>query len=392
MALAGGGRHLAEQAGGHDRVGVGAGDTAAEEVVGEEHADLVPAQHPPAVGVGHRHRAPVRVGVVGDDEVGALLGGQRHRQVHRARLLGVGEGDRREVGVGLLLLLHDVRGVEAGGLQHLRDGRGADAVQGRVDDGQLARPVLGQLGDGVEVAVDDVLADRPHRVAARDLRQRPDGRDPRGDLAVGRWHDLAAVAEVDLVAVVLRRVVARGDHHPGSAAELADRERQHRRGQHPRHHQGGEASPGHHLGGVAGEVVGAVPGVEADDHPAAGVAGVAQVRREAGRGPGDHDPVHPVRAGAERPAQAGRPELQRPVEAVGQVGLLAALGGRDQRLQLGAGHIVGVLGCPGAGQVEQLVVGGRHGPHAIGLRCRRALASSAHDRSPGRQLLRRAGD
>ncbi len=48
--------------------------------------------------------------------------------------------------------------------------------------------------------------------------------DPRGDLLVGRRHDLRAVSEIDLVAVVLRRIVRGGDHNAGHAAEMADPE------------------------------------------------------------------------------------------------------------------------------------------------------------------------
>ena len=77
-------------------------------------------------------------------------------------------------------------------------------MQRGVDDGEVARTVAGELGHGVEVAVDDLLLDDGPAVAARHVGQRADGRDPGRDLAVGRRHDLAAVAEVDLVAVVLR--------------------------------------------------------------------------------------------------------------------------------------------------------------------------------------------
>src|SRR3712207_7061403 len=47
--------------------------------------------------------APVGVGVVGDHEVRAHLLGQRHRQVHRAGLLGVRERHGRELRVRLRL-------------------------------------------------------------------------------------------------------------------------------------------------------------------------------------------------------------------------------------------------------------------------------------------------
>ena len=349
--------HLAEQAGGHDRVGVHAGAPAGDQVVGEQGADLVAAQHPPAVRVGDRHRAAVGVGVVGDHQVGLLLGGERHREVHRPRLLRVGEGDGREVGVGVLLLLDDVGRLEARGLQHLRDRRSADAVQRRVDEREVARSVLGQAGDGVEVAVHDLLAHQLARVTARQVGERADGRDPGRDLAVGRRDDLAAVAEVDLVAVVLRRVVAGRDHHSGGAAELADREGEEGRRQRAGHDERLEARAGHDLGGVAREDVGVVTGVEADHHGAAVAveAGVLQVRSQAGSRAGDHDAVHPVRAGAEGAAQASRAELQRAREAVRQVGVLTALGGRDHRLELGPGPVVGVLSGPGAGLLDQLL-------------------------------------
>ena len=302
-----------------------------EQVVAEQRADLVAAQHPPPVGVGHGRGAPVGVGVVGDDQVDVALGGQRHREVHRARLLGVGEGDRREVGVRVLLLAHHGRRVEARGLEDLEDRGAADAVQRRVDQAQVAGAVGGQAGDGVEVAVDDVLGEDLAGVAARDVGQRADGRDPGGDLDVGRRHDLAAVAEVDLVAVVLRRVVAGRHHHPGDAAQLADREGQQRRRQRPRQHQRAQPGAGHHLGGVAGEDVGVVAGVVADDDGGfAGSAVVLQVRRQPGRGAGDDDAVHPVGAGAQRTPEARRAELQRAVEAVLEV---VGGAGRDERLE-----------------------------------------------------------
>ncbi len=96
--------------------------------------------------------------------------------------------------------------------------------------------------------------------------------------------------------------------------------------------------------------------------PAAPVS--LQVRRQAGRRADDDDAVHPVGPGAERAAQAGRTELQRAGEAVGQVGGVAArLDVGDDGLQLGAGDRVGVLGGPGAGEVEEVGGGGGGGAH-----------------------------
>ena len=281
--------------------------------------------------------------------------GERHRQVHRPGLLRVREGHGREVRIRLLLPGHDVRRVEAGRLEHLRHRGAAHSVQRGVDHREVARPVAGQPGDGVEVAVDDVLRQDLARVRARHVGQGADRGDLLGDLGVGGRHDLAAVAEVDLVAVVLRRVVAGGDHHAGDAAELADRERQERCRQGPGEDQGAEAGAGHHLRGVAREHLGVVAGVVADhDRRSPGCAVLDEVRREAGGGAGHDDAVHPVGSGPERAAQPGRPELERAGEPVGEVGgVSAALDVRHDRLELGTGHVVGVLGCPGPGPVEE---------------------------------------
>ena len=111
--------------------------------MGEQGAHLVAAEHPPPVRGGHGRSATVGVRVVGDHEVRAVLRRQRHREVHRARLLRVGEGHRREVRVGMLLLAHDAGRVEARGLEDLDDRGAADPVEGCVDDRQVAGAVLG---------------------------------------------------------------------------------------------------------------------------------------------------------------------------------------------------------------------------------------------------------
>ena len=131
---------------------------------------------------------------------------------------------------------------EPGGLQHLQHRRPADAVQRRVDDvevaGAVRRPGPRRCRSSGRRS--------PRRAPCPGLRRAMDVDRPRRRRSarrsrVGRRHDLAAVAEVDLVAVVLGRVVAGGHHHAGDAPELADRERQHRRRQRPRHQQRLEA-------------------------------------------------------------------------------------------------------------------------------------------------------
>ena len=295
-----------------------------------------------------------------------MLRRQRHREVHRAGLLRVGEGHRREVRVGVLLLAHHARRVEARGLEDLHDGGAADPVERacRRSTGRAARPRPApprRRGSGPRCPRPGSARVVPRGRSATDAH----GGDPGGDLRVRGRDDLAAVAEVDLVAVVLGRVVAGRDHHARRAAELADGVGEHRRRQRPGEQPDRDPGAGHHLGGVPGEVVAAVPGVLPDDDGAGG-AGVLQVRRQAGRGPAHHHPVHPVRPGRHRPAQARGAELQRAVEPVRQVRErlgVAALDGTDDLLQLGAGGLVGVVGDPGAGLGDEGLGVGR-GAHA----------------------------
>ena len=203
--------------------------------------------------------------------------------------------------------------------------------------------------------------------------QGPDRLDAGRDLGVGRRHDLAAVAEVDLVAVVARRVVAGGHHHAGDAAELADREREQRGRQRAREHERAQAGPGHHLGGVAREHVGVVAGV-VPDHD----------RRRRGRRPGPcryaASPaaarvtttrfirLEPAPSSPRSPAvpNSSVPSNRSASSAARVVALL------EQRLELGAGGRVGVLGGPGPGALDQVA----HPPQASG-----AGGGQRHDRT-----------
>ena len=234
-----------------------------------------------------------------------------------------------------------------------------------MDDLHIAGSILAdQCGHCGEIGVEHVLAQGlPALGRARHGGDRRDLGDPGGNPGVGGGHDLRAVAEIDLVAVVLRRVVARGHHDPGIGAQVADREGQHRRGQHMGQH--GRASTGgdDDRRGVAREVGRAVPGVEAHDdegtapRPTQRVGEIAtQVCREAGCRPDDHRAVHSVGTGPDRAAQPGGAELQHPGEAVGQVGRcggLAVLDVGDDGGEFGLGDLVRVVGEPGSGGVQQ---------------------------------------
>ena len=225
-------------------------------------------------------------------------------------------------------------------------------MQWRVDDLDITGSVrTDDGGHPRDVGVEDGLVERlPTVLGEWDRRLRPDGVDLGRDLGVGRWDDLGAVAEVDLVAVVLRRVVRRRHHHAGVDAEVPDREREHGCRQRPREEVGTQSRSDHHGTGVDGELVGPVSGVVAHDH--AGPAVRLDVRGQA-RGRPDHDDtVHPVRAGAHRSPQTGRAELEPPTEPVTQVGdrrLIALVGPFQQPGKFGAGVGIGVVGEPAAG-------------------------------------------
>ena len=162
---------------------------------------------------------------------------------------------------------------------------------------------------------------------------------------VGGRGDLRAVAEVDLVAVVLRGVVARGDHHARGAAQLADREGEQRRRAERRQAQGAQAGAAADRGRLLREARRAVPRVVADDHAGRRRPAdrVEQVRRQPGRRAAHRGHVHPRRTGAERAAQARGAEGQAACEARLELGVGAAV---DQRAQLRLRLRVGVVGDP----------------------------------------------
>ena len=191
----------------------------------EQQADLVAGETSVAArsadGVGDRDREAVGVGVVRDDELGADVAGPREAEVHRARLLGVRERDRRERRVGCDLLVDERRRVEPGRGEHARRGLPADAVHRRVDDASAARPV-GRRRAAVRrtysSTTDSGAVSKSPRGSSGTVVDRGDAEDVRGDLGVGGCDDLRPVvvaAEVHLVAVVVRRVVRRGHHDAG---------------------------------------------------------------------------------------------------------------------------------------------------------------------------------
>jgi hypothetical protein len=361
----------------------------------------VSIRHSPRCGSSDRGGAAVGVGVVGDHHVGLDGAGELEGEVDRAGLLRVREGDGGEVRVGIGLLRDRVDLREAGAVQGRERGLGAHAVHRGVHDPHLPRPgEVRQGADRVEIVLAQLLAQQlPALARPRDLPHGADGRDARGDLRVRGRHDLhalprglrGAAAEVDLVAVVGRRVVGGGDDDPRVRLEVAHGEGDQRRGAGALQQAHPAAGRGHDLGGGAGEVLRAVPGVEADHHQGLLEAEIAgEMVGEAPGGAGDDGEVHPRRARRHPAAQPGRAELELPGEGVAQLlerGLGARLGLLEQARQ-------GRAGGQGRGRRRSRPrpVRAARRPAARGRRDRRARGSclAAVGRLGARRSIRRA--
>ena len=102
-----------------------------QHVIAEKPTGFVAGEHAPPRWGRHADGAPVGVGIECDGHVGVHLGRQREQQVGGAGLLGVGERDGGEVGVGCELFGDDVDVGEAGLSQCVHGHLAADAVHRR---------------------------------------------------------------------------------------------------------------------------------------------------------------------------------------------------------------------------------------------------------------------
>ena len=182
-----------------------------------------------AVAAAHAHAVAVRIGA--DDDVSALLLGLIHGHLQGGGIFRVGGFDGGEAAIAHILSGHGGE-AEAQAAQQLRHHHAASPVQSREDQLEAAGcGVLQQLGaqhhrlhtsqvglvHGCAKWLDAALLLLRQRLPgllndAIDL-----GDDPAG---VG-FNNAGTVIEVDLVAVVVRRVVAGGDHDAGIGTELA---------------------------------------------------------------------------------------------------------------------------------------------------------------------------
>ena len=353
----------------------------------EHGADLVPRELPPcAAAGGHRGRAPVGVGIRGDDEVGARAPGRRHGQVEGPCLLRVREGDRRKAGIGFALLGHLDDAGESRIPEDPPHDLGADPVHRRVDDGQIPRAGRHRGHAVADVGVDEILADRLVSVGQCDAAGGRRRGDRFGYPCVGGGNELdappplvrAATAQVDLVSVVAGGVVGGGDHHARVGVQAADRVGEQGSGQRARHDPGPHARGGHDRGRVLGELPGVVARIVSDGHEGVGPCGLRQVGDESRGRLAHHRPVHAERPGGHRAAQPGRAELEEAGEAVVQRGggrRVARLRGVQEPFEFGAAFFVRIVGDPFA--------------HAVGAIHRRSLRRRRAVRAGGEPSRRR---
>src|SRR6266576_452485 len=104
-----------------------------------------------------RHRDGAAVGgwVVGDDEIGLPVPGERQREIERAGLLWIRERDRWKPRVWRRLTAYRHRWLESGHGEGPQDDLRAYAVHGRVHDPQCSTRRTDQTGDSGHVRVDD---------------------------------------------------------------------------------------------------------------------------------------------------------------------------------------------------------------------------------------------
>ena len=157
------GGHPAEQTGGHDggddEALPLAGSVLGQHVVGEHGSDLVAGQRSIGpVTIPYDRGQAIRIGIVGQDEIGPLAPGEIEGQIHGPLLLRVRERDRGEFTVRLGLLGNDMEARVPGLSEDPADPCASHAVERAVDDREVRRalgmPAQGQ--DSGQIAL-------PHR-------------------------------------------------------------------------------------------------------------------------------------------------------------------------------------------------------------------------------------
>ena len=296
------------------------------EEIQQQHAHLVSADERIAVFAldGGTHAVAVRVGR--KQQVAARL--LRPAEADRERLphlrVRVRAGGKVSVRVALLGRDHDIGKAVLG--KAARNAADPRAVERRIHDGNAAVDLAREHGSGrhrVQIPADGLFTDPVNeaflyscfKIDTHDVRKRVNAVDGALNLLRGFGRDLAAIRPVDLVAVVFRGIVARGEHDTAAAGKVPHRKRKRRRG----HDHGIQID----LNPVAREHLGR----RAREHIAldAAVVGDGQLRLDklfhailavSLRGFRHRIHVHPVRARADHAAKAAGAELQLPIEPV----------------------------------------------------------------------------
>ena len=182
-----------------------------------------------------------------------------------------------------------------------------------------------QRQDGGQISLIYFCTDsfRVERFVQQHICRRSNLADLGDDILVMRRGNLCAVGPEDLVAVVFLGIVRGGHHDAGLAAQVADGERKLRRGADIVEDIGPDAVGEQHLCGNHGKFPAAVAAVVGNGHRRPFRELLLQVVREPLCGHRHGVTVHPVGAGAQYAAKSARTELQRAVETVFQLFLVA---------------------------------------------------------------------
>jgi len=307
----------------------------AQDVLQQHRSGLVAGHHDVLVALLDADAHAVGIRVADQDDVRLFAGAVFQRQLIGARLFRVGSRRVGEVRIRRALLKHRNHMV-AGALQQRADRNVGGAVLRREDDLEMVLVDIRIQLDGQDVPVVfliDILADDGDqlfllgRVVGADGKLVGDRVDLGDDGVRQSRNQLAAFLIVELVAVVLLRVVAGGDHDAAAALLKARRERQFRRRPQAFKHVAADAVAGQHGGGVKGELEGIMAVVVADGH--AGLLGLCaqavDIHRKAFRGLADRVNVDAVGAGAHDAAHAGRAEFNVRIERVADFLFIHAL-------------------------------------------------------------------
>ena len=295
-------------------------DAAAADEIKQDDTHLVAGdQAIAAFAVGDGGAAAVAVRVGADQDVGLDFVAEFEALLHRLADLGVWIRAGREMAVRVLLLGHDGHVLDAelpGQHPHTLE---SGAVERRIDELQLrdARAIADALGvDGIDEFFKDCvrdIRDRPGgegRVKVRTLRRREEVQlfDHLQNDVCGLRRDLAAVRTIDLIAVVLRGIVAGGDADADAAVQLAHSKAQRRNRLEPGIEMCGDAVCGEDRRGLARKHVGADAAVVGNGGTLRQLRAV-QIVGNGLCGAADDIDVHAVRARAKDAAQTGGAEF-----------------------------------------------------------------------------------